>query len=84
MSQALLQTQPTTQSISATQNLPQQPQAQRKFGAAYRMIATNQLDKDLWLKYRGLGIGASDAAAAVGLNPFKSQLELWMEKDRSY
>lgn len=83
MSQALLQTQPiqtNTQSRSATQNLPQQPQTQRKFGAAYRMIATNQLDKDLWLKYRGLGIGASDAAAAVGLNPFKSQLELWMEK----
>ena len=25
-------------------------------------------------------IGSSDAAAAVGLNPYKSQLELWLEK----
>ena len=29
---------------------------------------------------RKQGIGSSDAAAAVGLNPYKSQLELWLEK----
>jgi predicted phage-related endonuclease len=26
------------------------------------------------------GIGCSDAAAAVGMNPYKSPLELWLEK----
>ena len=33
-----------------------------------------------WLAVRKQGIGSSDAAAAVGLNPYKSQLELWLEK----
>jgi putative phage-type endonuclease len=33
-----------------------------------------------WLEVRTHGIGGSDAAAAVGLNPYISQLELWMEK----
>ena len=33
-----------------------------------------------WLAVRKRGIGSSDAAAAVGLSPYKSQLELWMEK----
>jgi putative phage-type endonuclease len=32
------------------------------------------------LEVRKRGIGSSDAAAAVGLNPYKSQLELWLEK----
>jgi putative phage-type endonuclease len=32
------------------------------------------------LEVRQGGIGSSDAAAAVGLNPYKSQLELWLEK----
>ena len=31
-------------------------------------------------EHRKRGIGGSDAAAAIGLNPYKSQLELWMEK----
>lgn len=52
----------------------------RHHAQAKRMISTNQMDQDLWLKYRNKGIGSSDAATAAGLNPFKSQLELWMEK----
>ncbi|MEA3405375.1 MAG: YqaJ viral recombinase family protein [Pseudomonadota bacterium] len=52
----------------------------RHHAQAVRMISTNQMDHSLWLKYRNLGIGASDAATACGLNPYKSQLELWMEK----
>jgi len=38
------------------------------------------LSRDDWLAVRKHGIGSSDAAAAVGLNPYKSQLELWLEK----
>ncbi|WP_321275946.1 lambda-exonuclease family protein [Thiomicrorhabdus indica] len=60
---------------------PSQPNtSQRKYGHAIRAISTNQMDESLWLKYRNQGIGSSDAATACGLNPYKSQLELWMEK----
>lgn len=48
--------------------------------AALRLVNTKVLDRNEWLEVRKRGIGSSDAAAAVGLNPYKSQLELWMEK----
>ena len=47
---------------------------------ALKLVKTNHLDRDQWLAVRKGGIGSSDAASAVGLNPYKSQLELWMEK----
>jgi putative phage-type endonuclease len=47
---------------------------------ALRLVKTYDLSRDDWLEVRKNGIGSSDAAAAVGLNPYKSQLELWMEK----
>lgn len=47
---------------------------------ALRLISTKDLTRDEWLKVRQTGIGGSDAAAAVGLNPYQSQLELWMIK----
>lgn len=47
---------------------------------ALKLVKTNTLDRDQWLTVRKQGIGSSDAAAAVGLNPYKSPLELWMEK----
>ncbi|RNM30676.1 recombinase [Absicoccus porci] len=33
-----------------------------------------------WLKERGKGIGGSDAAAVIGMSPWKSLQELWREK----
>jgi putative phage-type endonuclease len=45
-----------------------------------RLVGTKQLPREDWLAVRKQGIGSSDAAAAVGLNPYKSQLELWLEK----
>lgn len=36
--------------------------------------------RDEWLKARGHTIGGSDASAVVGLNPYKSNVELWLEK----
>ncbi|TBU79367.1 alkaline phosphatase [Pseudomonas daroniae] len=47
---------------------------------ALRLISTKELPREDWLAVRKQGIGSSDAGAAVGLNPYKSQLELWMEK----
>lgn len=37
-------------------------------------------DHDAWLEARSHYIGGSDAAAVLGLNPYKSNLELWQEK----
>jgi putative phage-type endonuclease len=47
---------------------------------ALRLVKTQDLNREEWLTVRKGGIGSSDAASAVGLNPYKSQLELWMEK----
>lgn len=35
---------------------------------------------DEWLKNRTVGIGGSDAAAILGISPFKSNIDLWLEK----
>lgn len=47
---------------------------------ALKLVKTNEISRDDWLTVRKGGIGSSDAGAAVGLNPYKSPLELWMEK----
>lgn len=48
--------------------------------SAIRLINTKKLDRQAWLAVRKQGIGSSEAAAAVGLNPFQSQLALWLQK----
>lgn len=47
---------------------------------ALKLVKTQNLERDQWLAVRKGGIGSSDAAAAVGLHPYKSALELWLEK----
>lgn len=47
---------------------------------ALRLVKTQDLSRTEWLDVRKKGIGSSDAAAAVGLNPYCSALELWMIK----
>ena len=47
---------------------------------ALRLVSTKELSREAWLTVRKQGIGSSDAAASVGLNPYQSQLELWMIK----
>lgn len=47
---------------------------------ALRLVETKDLPREDWLKVRKSGIGGSDAAAAVGLNPYMSPLELWLDK----
>lgn len=56
------------------------PTRRRYRDQAQRLIDTRQLDRPSWLAMRRTGIGSSDAAAAVGLNPYHSQLALWLEK----
>lgn len=54
--------------------------AMLKTKPALRLVDTKTIDRNEWLAVRKHGIGGSDAAAAVGLNPYKSMLELWLEK----
>lgn len=62
-----------------TSSLQKQPRADSK-RPALRLVKTNELSRDDWLEVRKTGIGSSDAAAAVGLNPYQSPLELWLVK----
>lgn len=45
-----------------------------------RLVSTKDLSRNDWLDVRKRGIGSSDSSAAIGLNPYKSPLELWLEK----
>ncbi|WP_158898717.1 YqaJ viral recombinase family protein [Burkholderia sp. L27(2015)] len=47
---------------------------------ALRLVETKDLPREEWLAVRKNGIGGSDAAAAVGLSPYMSPLELWLIK----
>lgn len=47
---------------------------------ALKLVKTEQMPREVWLQVRQQGIGSSDAAAAVGLHPYKSPLQLWLEK----
>lgn len=37
-------------------------------------------DHEKWLETRAMGIGGSDAAVIMGMNPYKSPYQLWLEK----
>ena len=51
-----------------------------RYGQAIRLASTVNLSREQWLQYRELGIGSSDAAAAIGFSAYKSPLTLWLEK----
>ncbi|WP_308388335.1 lambda-exonuclease family protein [Acidithiobacillus sp. AMEEHan] len=48
--------------------------------SALRLVSTRSLSREEWLQWRNRGIGSSDAAAAVGLSPYRAPLSLWLEK----
>lgn len=45
-----------------------------------KIVNSSTLSREEWLAYRRTGIGGSDAAAVIGLNPFKSAIELFADK----
>ncbi|VVE89867.1 YqaJ viral recombinase family protein [Pandoraea bronchicola] len=57
-----------------------EPVRRDRHRAALRLVDTVSLSREDWLSVRRTGIGGSDAAAAVGLSPYMSPLELWMIK----
>ena len=47
----------------------------------YRVLkSTNNMSHDEWLEIRKQSIGGSDASAVLGLNPWRSAIDVWMEK----
>lgn len=44
------------------------------------LVETGNLTNEEWLRYRKQGIGGSDVSSILGINPWKSKLELWMDK----
>jgi len=60
--------------------VPNDQSTRRPGRAALRLVKTRDLSREEWLSVRRQGIGSSDAAAAIGLNPHQSMLELWMIK----
>jgi len=48
--------------------------------AAQVLAKTSDMEKEEWLEHRKQGIGGSDAAAILGMNPWKSPMDVWLEK----
>lgn len=44
------------------------------------LVSTDGLPRDKWLEYRRLGIGGSDAAAVLGISPFRTGRDLYFDK----
>ncbi len=45
-----------------------------------KLTATKNLPHEEWLKWRKMGIGGSDAGAVCGLNPYRTALEVYLDK----
>lgn len=44
------------------------------------LVETDNLSKEEWLRYRKQGIGGSDVSCILGINKWKSEIELWLDK----
>lgn len=52
----------------------------RKYLDASVVYETKDMDRKEWLNIRKSGIGGSDAASVLGLNPYRSSISIFMEK----
>ena len=57
-----------------------QDEKTRKYSEAKIIADTKDMPKTEWLKHRQAGIGGSDASCIAGLNPWKSAIQLYMDK----
>ncbi|MFR6246830.1 MAG: YqaJ viral recombinase family protein [Romboutsia timonensis] len=57
-----------------------QDEKTRKYLESKVIADTKGMPKEEWLKHRQAGIGGSDASCIAGLNPWKSAIQLYMEK----
>ena len=47
---------------------------------AVELAKTLDMPREQWLELRRRGIDGSDASVILGLNPWKTQMDLWLEK----
>lgn len=52
----------------------------RKFLESQILVSTKDMSKEEWLKHRQAGIGGSDASAVAGLNPWKTAVQIYIDK----
>lgn len=45
-----------------------------------KLVSTLNIDKQEWLRYRKQGIGGSDAGAVCGLNPYRTAMQVYLDK----
>ena len=45
-----------------------------------RLISTKGMERSEWLDYRKKGIGGSDAGAICGLNPYRTAIQVYLDK----
>ncbi len=48
--------------------------------AAVTLAKTLDMDRNEWLELRRTGIGGSEASAILGLNPWKTAMDVWLDK----
>lgn len=44
------------------------------------LVETDGLSREEWLRWRKCGIGGSDVSCLLGINKWKSEIELWLDK----
>lgn len=52
----------------------------RKFLDSEILVSTKDMSKEEWLKHRQSGIGGSDASAVAGINPWKTAVQVYIDK----
>jgi hypothetical protein len=67
--QKITQVNPPKQSKNSTP--VHKPHKAKPTPPALRLVSTKGMSREDWLQIRKQGIGASDAAAAIGLNPYQ-------------
>lgn len=45
-----------------------------------KLVSTLEMPREEWLKWRRKGIGGSDAASILGINPYRSAIAVWADK----
>lgn len=55
-------------------------QMKRKYIDSHVEISTKDMSREDWLFYRKNGIGGSDASAVAGINPWKTPLNVYLDK----
>lgn len=45
-----------------------------------RLVDINKISHEEWLKYRKMGVTGTDASSICGLNPFKSAIQVFLDK----